>query len=242
MIRLAAVLAVIVLAVPLAVAQTQVRGDWITLGDVAPVTGEAATILIGPSPPAGQTLALDPAFLVSVAKKSGVILAIPLDQPIWVVREAGNATPARPANVARPANQAPAIAGEKQEAEILVLLRDIDRGQRIAEGDLDWAPAASARAARNVATDIGLVVGMELRRSLKAGQPLQTSDLKQPTLIRRGEPVRLIYASPGLTLTVDGQAQGDAGKGESVRVLNTYSKRTIDAVAEAEGEAHVTRR
>src|SRR5690606_22921240 len=95
------------------------------------------------------------------------------------------------------ANQAPAIAGEKQEAEILVLLRDIDRGQRIAEGDLDWAPAASARAARNVATDIGLVVGMELRRSLKAGQPLQTSDLKQPTLIRRGEPVRPIYASAG---------------------------------------------
>src|SRR6185436_8873325 len=50
----------------------------------APVAGEAATILIGPSPPPGQKLALDPVFLTSVAKRSGVIIALPLDQPIWV--------------------------------------------------------------------------------------------------------------------------------------------------------------
>ncbi|MND07244.1 flagellar basal body P-ring biosynthesis protein FlgA [compost metagenome] len=54
--------------------------------------------------------------------------------------------------------------------------------------------------------------------------------------------MKLIYSSPGLKLMVDGQAQADAAKGESVRVLNTFSKRTIDAVAAAEGEAHVTRR
>lgn len=247
MIRFAALFSVVLAAAPLAGAQTsgsqtEVQGDWIALGDVVPVTGEAAAILIGPSPPVGQTLALDPVFLVSVAKKSGVILAIPLDKPIWVTRATGNATPAKVANPARPANAAPTIHGESEEAEVLVLLRDLARGQRIAEGDVDWAPASSTRAARNGATDIDLVVGMEVKRSLKAGQPLQSSDLKQPTLIRRGEPVKLVYASPGLTLTVEGQAQGDAGKGESVRVLNTYSKRTIDAVADAAGEAHVTRR
>lgn len=246
MIRLAALVSMI-LAAPLAGAQTsgavaEVRADWIALGDVVPVTGEAAAILIGPAPPPGQTLALDPAFLVSVAKKSGVILAIPLDQPIWVTRATGNATPARPANTAKAANHASSVRSEAQQAEVLVLVRDLERGQRIAEGDLDWAPAASVRAARNGATDIDLVVGLELKRAIKAGQPLQSNDLKQPTMIRRGEPVKLVYASPGLRLTVDGQAQGDAGKGESVRVLNTYSKRTIDAVAEAEGEAHVTRR
>jgi flagella basal body P-ring formation protein FlgA len=86
-----------------------------------------------------------------------------------------------------------------------------------------------------------LVLGMETKRALKSGQMLQTTDLKQPTLIRKGQPVKLVYASPGLKLTVDGQAQEDAGKGEAVRVLNTYSKRTIDAVATADGEARVTR-
>lgn len=227
---------------PAAGAQTAVKGDWIALGDVAPVTGEAATILVGPAPPPGQTLALDPAFLVSVAKKSGVILAIPLDKPIWVTRATGNATPAKAANLARPGNPAQQIAGETQEAEILVLVRDVARGQRISDADIDWAPASSVRAARNSAADIDVVLGMETRRALKAGQPLQMNDIKQPALIRKGEPVKLVYASPGLRLTVDGQAQADAAKGENVRVLNTFSKRTIDAVAAAEGEAHVTRR
>jgi flagella basal body P-ring formation protein FlgA len=222
--------------------QTTVRGDWIALGDVAPVTGEAAAILVGPAPPPGQTLALDPAFLVSVAKKSGVILAIPLDKPIWVTRAAGNATPAKAANVARPANTAPLLGGEAQEAEILILVRDVARGQRISDADIDWAPASSIRAARNSVSDMDLALGMEAKRALKTGQPLQPSDIRRPALIRKGEPVKLVYSSPGLKLTVDGQAQADAGKGENVRVLNTFSKRTIDAVAAAEGEAHVARR
>jgi flagella basal body P-ring formation protein FlgA len=222
-------------------AQTAVKGEWIALGDVVPVTGEAADILVGPAPPPGQTLALDPAFLVSVAKKSGIILAIPLDKPIWVTRVAGNAPPAKTANAARPANPAPVIGGESREAQILVLVRDVTRGQRISDADLDWAPASSVRNSRNGAADMDLVLGMETKRALKSGQMLQTTDLKQPTLIRKGQPVKLVYASPGLKLTVDGQAQEDAGKGEAVRVLNTYSKRTIDAVATADGEARVTR-
>src|SRR5262249_8545224 len=145
---------------PAAGAQTAVKGDWIALGDIAPVTGDAAAILVGPAPPPGQTLALDPAFLVSVAKKSGVILALPLDKPIWVTRVTGNATPAKAANVARTANAAPQIASDAQEADILILVRDIERGQRITDADIDWAPASSARSSRNRVTDVDLVLGM----------------------------------------------------------------------------------
>ena len=242
MIRVALLAFAALAAAPFAGAQTAVKGDWIALGDVAPVTGEAAAILVGPAPPPGQTLALDPAFLISVARKSGVILAIPLDKPIWVTRAAGNATPAKTANVARQANTTQLLGGETQEAEIIVLVRDVARGQRITDADIDWAPASTVRAARNGVSNVDLALGMETRRALKAGQPLQANDIRQPALIRKGEPVKLIYSSPGLKLTVDGQAQADASKGESVRVLNTYSKRTIDAVAAAEGEAHVTRR
>ncbi len=226
---------------PLAETQTTVKGDWIALGDIAPVTGDAAAILVGPSPPPGQTLALDPAFLVSVAKKSGVILAIPLDKPIWVTRSAGNATPAKAANVARPANTTAQLGADAQEAEIIILVRDVARGQRITDADLDWAPASTLRASRNGLADMDLALGMEAKRSLKSGQPLQANDIKRPALIRKGDPVKLVYATRGLKLIVDGQAQADAGKGESVRVLNTYSKRTIEAVATAEGEAHVRR-
>jgi flagella basal body P-ring formation protein FlgA len=246
---LAAALTALIAFAPLASAQLAgapaaktIKGEWISLGDVAPVTGEAAGVLIGPAPPPGQTLALDPAFLVSVAKKSGVTLALPLDQPIWVTRSTGNAPPANVANAARAANPARQVASTAEEAQVLILIRDVARGQRLAEGDLDWAPASSVRGVRSGPADMDLAVGMEAKRSLKAGQPLQTGDIKTPAVIKKGDPVKLVYATRGLRLTVDGLAQNDAAKGESVRVLNVYSKRAIEAVAYADGEARVMQR
>jgi len=219
-----------------------ISSEWISFGDVAPVTGDAAAILIGPAPPPGQTLAVDPAFLVSVAEESGILLAIPLDQPIWVTRSTGNAPPAKVANPAQPANPAPQIgATAASDAQVIILARDVGRGQRLTEADLDWTDPANVRAVRGAPTDMALAVGMEAKRALKAGQPLQASDIKTPALIKKGEAVKLVYIAPGLRLTVEGLAQADAGKGESVRVLNSYSKRIIEAVAYADGEARVTR-
>jgi flagella basal body P-ring formation protein FlgA len=247
MIRAALASALFLALAPAAHAQIAVTGEWISLGDVAPVTGDAAAVLIGPAPPPGQKLAVDPVFVTSVAKKSGVILAIPLDQPIWVTRSTGNAPPAKAANVARPANPAPQVGSQlaggqsaARQGEMIVLLRDVARGQRISEADLGWSDKAGMTV-RSGVTDMAIAVGMEAKRPLKGGQPLQTSDFKQPDLIKKGQPVKLIYASRGLRLVADGLAQNDAGKGESVRVLNSYSKRTIDAVAMASGEAHVSR-
>jgi len=214
----------------------QVRGEWITLGDVTPVTGEAAGILIGPAPPAGQTLSLDPAFLVATAKSAGVILAIPLDQPILVTRSGGNA-PA--ANVAKQANPARQIGGTQgASGDVLVLIRDIARGAVVSADDVEWQPTKPTWGSRKV-LDYDAVVGMEAKRPLKSGQPLQSADVKAPSVIRKGDPVTLIYATKGVKLTVDGVAQADAAMGDSLRVLNTYSKRTLDAVASGPGEARV---
>lgn len=235
MIRIAALAFAFLALVPAAGAQVkQVSGDWIRLGDVAPVTGEAAGILIGPAPPVGQTLSLDPAFLISTAKSAGVLLAIPLDAAVMVTRT-GSATPA---NVARAANPARQVAGDALDGQVLVLVRDVPRGGVIADGDLGWQAANPARPVRN-GVDPDIAVGMEARRLLKAGQPLQATDLKAAAVIRKGDPVTLIYATAGVKLTVDGVAQNEAAKGEAVRVLNSYSRRTIEAVAQAPGEARV---
>lgn len=245
MIRIAALVLSVLMLAPLAVAQRTgvkvIGGDWITLGDVAPVTGEHAGILLGPAPPAGQTLALDPAFLVATAKSAGVILAIPLDQPIMVTRAASSAPAAPAATPARPANQVQQVGSAAAAGQVLVLVRDLPRGHVVTSGDVAWEAANPARPIRNGA-DMQAAIGMEVKRAIKAGQPLLTGDLKQAALIRKGEPVKLVYVSAGVRLSVDGIAQGEAAKGEAVRVLNSYSKRTVDAVAEATGEARVNGR
>jgi len=245
MIRIAALVLSVLMLAPFAVAQRtgvkMIGGDWITLGDVTPVTGEHAGILLGPAPPAGQTLALDPAFLIATAKSAGVILAIPLDQPIMVTRATNNA-PAAPAAVpARPANQIPQVGSAPTSGQVLVFVRDVPRGHVISSSDVSWEAANPSRSIRGGA-DMQAAIGMEMKRALKAGQPLLASDLKQAALIRKGEPVKLIFVSAGVRLSVDGIAQNEAAKGEAVRVLNSYSKRTIDAVAEATGEARVNGR
>ena len=241
MIRIAVlVLCLAALAAP-AMAQrapTQVSGDWITLGDVAPVTGTAAGILIGPAPPAGRTLSLDPAFLIATAKGAGVILAIPLDQPIMVTRATGNAVVAPPANTARTANPARQLGSPVQgSGEILMLVRDIARGEVITANDVEMQAQPTGRALRGVGMDAA--VGMEAKRTLKAGQPIQATDIKAASVIRKGDPIAIVYTAPGVRLSVDGIAQNEAALGQPVRVLNTYSKRSIDAVATGHGEASV---
>lgn len=229
------------LAAPCA-AQTVVSGEWVSLGDVAPVTGEAAAILLAPAPPAGQTLALDPVFIMSVAKKSGVLVSLPADKPVWVTRkgvaEAAKASVAKTAPPARTARQATMDAGAP--GEVLVLLRDRSRGDVLVAADLDWQEP-SGSIPRNTIPDIAFAIGQELRRPLRAGAPVLTSDIQAASVVRKGEPVKLVYASPGLKLTVDGVAQADAAVGESVRVLNNYTRRSVDAIASAVGEARISR-
>jgi hypothetical protein len=59
-------------------------------------------------------------------------------------------------------------------------------------------------------------------------------------LVRRGQPVMIVYEQPGFALTLRGRALEDAGLGQSVRVLNTSSNQTIDAVVTGPGAARAS--
>jgi flagella basal body P-ring formation protein FlgA len=239
--------AAILLAGP-ATAQVAVSGEWVTLGDVAPVAGEAAGIALMPSPPAGQKLALDPKFVTSVARGAGIVVALPLDQPLYVTRAGPGAAPLAP--VAKQAPKAPAAPqaatfasnGMSPEAGlVLVLSRDVARGAIIQAGDLDWQAPPGTKP-RGLPGDPALVIGKEAKRALRAGAVLYGTDFQAPNIVRKGEQVKIVYAASGLRLTADGIAQGDAAKGEAVRVLNNYNKRSIDAVAYGEGEVRIAER
>lgn len=55
--------------------------------------------------------------------------------------------------------------------------------------------------------------------------------------IRRGESVTLVYQAPGVSLSLRTRALEDGAIGQSVRLLNTASNRTIDAVVTGPGAA-----
>src|SRR6202166_1993446 len=71
---------------------------------------------------------------------------------------------------------------------------------------------------------------MQMRKQVRAGQPLKTADLAKPDLVQRDQNVTLIYESSGLYLTIRGKALEAGTEGDVVNVLNLQSKRTVPGV------------
>ena len=217
-----------------------VTGPWITLGDVANASGPLAKVRVAPSPAPGDTLALDPTFVGKIARANGVFFPADANTPIMVARAGTASTPkAAPSAPARPNYQDAA----PKEGYFLALVSAKQRGDILQADDLDWVePTSSQRAVTGAPKFMSDLIGMEMRRTVQPNRALRTSDVKHPALIKKGEPVTLVYDAPGIKLTVNGKALADAYKNEPVRVMNLYSNRAIDAVATASGEARVLER
>jgi len=79
----------------------------------------------------------------------------------------------------------------------------------------------------------------DLRRALRARQPLYAYDIKKPVVVKKGELVTLVFALPGIELTAQGQALADGGKGDVIAVLNARSRRTIEGRVSGPGTVAV---
>ncbi|GGF38962.1 flagellar basal body P-ring biosynthesis protein FlgA [Aliidongia dinghuensis] len=83
------------------------------------------------------------------------------------------------------------------------------------------------------------LVGETPRHPLRAAQPLRANDVQVPVVVKRNDLVLIVLEKPGLYLTAEGRALEDGGKGNVIRVTNTQSKRTIDAVVLAPGQVAI---
>jgi len=96
---------------------------------------------------------------------------------------------------------------------------------------LDWTPPAGMTAI--LVTGRGATVATPARFQSTSSPTTARDDIA----VRRGETVTLVYVSPGLQLTTRARALGDGGVGDSVRLVNLTSNRTIDAVVTGAGAA-----
>ena len=123
--------------------------------------------------------------------------------------------------------------------EAAILTRNVDRGDVLKGSDviIERRPKAEVggdAAARDNA------VGMQMRRGLRAGQPLKLADLAKPDLVQREEDVTLIYDSAGIYLTIRGKAAESGTEGDTVNVLNLQSKRTVSGVVIGRRQVAIT--
>jgi len=124
--------------------------------------------------------------------------------------------------------------------DVPALSHDVALGETIDAADLTTIELPLERAGAALLTSPAAIAGQAAKRPLRARNALFTYDLKKPVLVKKGELVTVVYALPGIELTTQGQVQADAGKGDTVAVLNTRSRRTIEARVTAAGVVSVS--
>jgi len=124
-----------------------------------------------------------------------------------------------------------------RNVEVLTYARSLATGDVVQPQDLIWARAAAAPAGAPRGVDD--VVGMAARHALREGDAVSSRDVAAPMVIKAGDTIEVTYRDGGVTLTLQAKALGNAAAGDSFNVLNTSSKKTIEAVATGPGQAVV---
>jgi flagella basal body P-ring formation protein FlgA len=125
-------------------------------------------------------------------------------------------------------------------SRIPVLARHMNRGDVITEKDVEWAEVRDEVTRRDIVTDPRAMIGQEPRFQVRPGVPVRMSDLQRPVLVSKNSLVTISLRTPFMSLTSQGKAVEDGGKGDIVRVTNLQTKRTIEAVVDGPGMVAVT--
>ena len=125
-----------------------------------------------------------------------------------------------------------------ETVEAAVLTRNVERSDMLKSADIVIERRTRAEVGNDAASR-EQSLGMQMRRAVRAGQPLRTTDLVKPDLVQRDQSVTVVYESPGLYLTTRGKALDSGTEGDVVNVLNVQSKRTVTGIVSGRGQVTI---
>lgn len=114
--------------------------------------------------------------------------------------------------------------------DVPTLARRVAKGDVISENDIHWIQMRADRTQRDIITDVHSLVGMSPKRHLRPEKPIRASDIQRPILVEKGSLVTIILKKPGMMLTSRGKSMQNGADGETIRITNTNTSRTIEAV------------
>lgn len=111
--------------------------------------------------------------------------------------------------------------------EVIHSVRAMKRNEVIAEADIQSVRVNIAAHPDRYLTERDQVVGKKLLSSIRPNQPFSSRDLDQPSLVKRGDPVTIVYQQEGIRLSTRGEVKESGGQGDRVRIRNVESKKNI---------------
>lgn len=112
-------------------------------------------------------------------------------------------------------------------------------GDIITAADIEMKPVAYEFATQTGIEGAADVVGKAVRRNARAGLMLKLSDLTEPMVVRRNQPVTVLLRTGAMTLSVQATALGDAAAGSNVQVMNTVSHKILTGTATGAGTVEI---
>lgn len=112
---------------------------------------------------------------------------------------------------------------------ILTARRALTRGSLLTEQDLASVKRDAASLPYGYFTDPALVVGQQLKRSVRPGEVLSPAMIAPAPLVQRGQQVWISARSGSVNVSMQGEALADGAAGERIRVRNLSSNRVLEA-------------
>ncbi|MCB1531631.1 MAG: flagellar basal body P-ring formation protein FlgA [Alphaproteobacteria bacterium] len=129
------------------------------------------------------------------------------------------------------------ISGTYERLVNVPVLRDAIRGGTIiGQRDIDVIQIPERHLSSDIILSAENLIGTTPRRTLTAGNPIKAHDIESPKIVERGEYVTVKFSQGPLQLTTRAKALENGAKGDTIRVVNMSSNKTLEAVVTASQE------
>lgn len=128
-----------------------------------------------------------------------------------------------------------AITADSAIADTLTATRVVRPNSLIAPDDITIIEKSVAGAFGSE-TDI---IGLEAKVMLYPGRPILRSHVGPPALVKRNQPVQVIFRHGALTISTDARALSRGAAGDTVRVMNLASRTTVSGQVQTDGSVVV---
>ncbi len=133
------------------------------------------------------------------------------------------------------------ISGNIEEVRLMPMFnRVIAPGEVITAADLEWKKFPVRRLIRGAVVSSSQLIGKTVKRPSPAGKILREADVSMPVMVSKGSIAFITYKSGRLTLTMQGRALEDGGSGDTIRLMNQKSKKTVYAKVVGENQVEIT--
>jgi flagella basal body P-ring formation protein FlgA len=207
-----------------------VHDGRLTLADL--FRGGASEVVLAAGIGPGGQVSLDAARVQAIAAAHGLSWANAGGMSRIIAR-------ADAPSAGREAPAAAAAADQPRQASVLAYARDLNAGEVVQPEDLVWSKNPILGVPLDAARDADAVIGQAARRPLRAGAAAALHDVSAPLVIKKDDVIQVVWEAGGIRLALQAKAVTGAAVGQSLTVVNSASRKVIEAVAAGPGQAVV---